>query len=398
MKYVIACVSLAWLVAGCGDWGTSSDLGQTTGDTGDSAIQDMTDPGVETSDADTPESVPEAAEPLQEIVGPGPDEVEVDACPPTCAGKQCGDDGCGGLCGTCDDPTKPICSLDQTACIAQSGTFPTTWSDIGVVATLATPGDVTGVAKCFDYSGDGKGDNGPRALATTINPEIAKAALGELGILEFQGVTDFANTPAFTLALLLAKAVPGGEGAYQIDPASFDLTALSGEYPPLYAFQGATIVSGALLAEASEIDVPYQVKSLGLWMTFPLRDVRLTATIPTGGLAGTSGVLGFYVTKADIDKNLASLEAACAASTAYPPECHAPIGEKPILPLLIDMDLDGDGKKDAMSVCFEFTLVAGTIAGIEEPSATPDDADVAEALADASLDVVDGSGWDAMGM
>lgn len=30
-------------------------------------------------------------------------------CTPNCAGKVCGDDGCGGMCGTCVDPAKPSC-------------------------------------------------------------------------------------------------------------------------------------------------------------------------------------------------------------------------------------------------------------------------------------------------
>jgi hypothetical protein len=31
------------------------------------------------------------------------------ACVPVCVGKDCGDDGCGGTCGTCKDPAKPFC-------------------------------------------------------------------------------------------------------------------------------------------------------------------------------------------------------------------------------------------------------------------------------------------------
>ena len=39
-------------------------------------------------------------------------EVEVEVCTPNCGTKVCGDDGCQGLCGTCDDPTKPApCSV-----------------------------------------------------------------------------------------------------------------------------------------------------------------------------------------------------------------------------------------------------------------------------------------------
>ncbi len=39
------------------------------------------------------------------------------ACKPSCAGAQCGDDGCGGLCGACLDPFAPTCVAGKcTAC------------------------------------------------------------------------------------------------------------------------------------------------------------------------------------------------------------------------------------------------------------------------------------------
>ena len=39
-------------------------------------------------------------------------------CAPSCAGKVCGDDGCGGVCGACVDPDKPSCSAGTcVACV-----------------------------------------------------------------------------------------------------------------------------------------------------------------------------------------------------------------------------------------------------------------------------------------
>lgn len=37
-------------------------------------------------------------------------------CTPNCSGKACGDDGCGGTCGTCSGGT-PYCNADGTACV-----------------------------------------------------------------------------------------------------------------------------------------------------------------------------------------------------------------------------------------------------------------------------------------
>ena len=54
-------------------------------------------------------------------------------CTPDCNGKECGADGCGGTCGTCDNPELPICSL-QGACVGQCDPTP-------VLCTINTCGD-----------------------------------------------------------------------------------------------------------------------------------------------------------------------------------------------------------------------------------------------------------------
>lgn len=44
------------------------------------------------------------------------------ACQPDCAGKECGDDGCGGICGVCDDGnpcSKNLCT-ESGLCIAEN--------------------------------------------------------------------------------------------------------------------------------------------------------------------------------------------------------------------------------------------------------------------------------------
>ncbi len=52
------------------------------------------------------------------VAGCGPSETcaandTCAACVPNCAGKNCGDDGCGGYCGACNDPAKPACVSGQ---------------------------------------------------------------------------------------------------------------------------------------------------------------------------------------------------------------------------------------------------------------------------------------------
>lgn len=55
-----------------------------------------------------------------------PDTVEVDVCVPDCASKNCGSDGCGGVCGFCFDPDASecidgVCTGCQPQCVIESG-------------------------------------------------------------------------------------------------------------------------------------------------------------------------------------------------------------------------------------------------------------------------------------
>ncbi len=51
----------------------------------------------------------DSSSPEDESTGPGPDS----ACVPSCAGKQCGSDGCGGKCGSCADGVECV----KNACV-----------------------------------------------------------------------------------------------------------------------------------------------------------------------------------------------------------------------------------------------------------------------------------------
>ena len=80
--------------------------------------------------ADAPEPLPDLAEPLPDFAEllpdlpePGPDAADAgpdlpDACVAQCAGRNCGDDGCGGSCGTCGALDAWFCKAGKcvTAC------------------------------------------------------------------------------------------------------------------------------------------------------------------------------------------------------------------------------------------------------------------------------------------
>ncbi len=57
------------------------------------------------------DDVPDNGDALSELPDPGPQ----DACQPSCIGRVCGDDGCGGTCGTCTD--GKACQAGQCVCV-----------------------------------------------------------------------------------------------------------------------------------------------------------------------------------------------------------------------------------------------------------------------------------------
>ena len=281
-----------------------------------------------------------------------------------CQGKTCGGDGMGGLCGTCDDPAKPVCGPTGT-CGPSTCTFPTTWGKVGVVATLQTPGDAAGVALCPDFSGDGKGDNGLKALASTINPELTKAIPGSIGILfELVGVDDpTADNPGFQLVALIGKPDAADPTKWDVDPASFDPATPSGECRPLIFFDGARIASHQLTAGPSLFSLTVPVASLGGDLSLTFEQTHVVADLTDGTVAATRGILSGILTKNQVDAALAKLQITCAKPNP-PSGCTYLATSKSFLPMLFDLDQNQDGKKDAASLCFFFTLQAATIVGL----------------------------------
>jgi hypothetical protein len=78
-------------------------------------------------------------------------------------------------------------------------------------------------------------------------------------MLEFRRVTDFANTPSFTLARLDGAPDTAGNGGYLVEASSYQLDAPGGECPPLVADENASIINGVLQASPSHFEIPFLV-------------------------------------------------------------------------------------------------------------------------------------------
>ncbi|MSP93503.1 MAG: hypothetical protein EXR79_17210 [Myxococcales bacterium] len=98
----------------------------------------------------------------------GPDGVCV-ACKPTCSGKACGADGCGGLCGQCGDPKKPVCAAGQ--CVDPCSPKP-------VACTYASCGDDGCGGTCGACAATQACQNGTCASTATANPFSCKGNCG----------------------------------------------------------------------------------------------------------------------------------------------------------------------------------------------------------------------------
>jgi hypothetical protein len=227
---------------------------------------------------------------------------------------------------------------------------------------MKTPKDVPTIqSKCPDYSGDGKGDNGLAAIADLagfgfdLNQMIQQGVdSGQLGmVFEFQGVTDFANTAKFPLNGLRGR--PGG-GGFQLDPGSFD-----GKCNPLVSFKDAKIA--AKLLSAGPGVFLFLVPIGNGYLAFALQQARMNGSVTSGGPGGVvlaDGVLGGLLTQAELDNTLAAAKTQCAGSN---PPSFCPYLD--YLPMFLQMDVDsnGDGSTDAMTMCFQVTLKAAKIVG-----------------------------------
>ncbi len=288
------------------------------------------------------------------------------ACCPNCTGRECGSDGCAGLCGTCDNPAKPLCGPAGT-CV-EGAPLPTSWPAVGVVATLETPSDALIASTCADHDGDGKGDSALKTLAPTVNPELAKAlADGSLTVLmQFQGVTGFTTSGPFGLAFLWGRPAAPADG-FLVDPAAYSPYAdKDGAALPWVSLPAATLASGALSAGLSTLSFNLPDAALGITLHVLLEDVRVSATTVTGGPDGvtaTGGVATAVLRKGVVDAWSAQIKALCELPDP-PPAAYCNYRQLFASPSLYDLDLDGDGKKDAASLCFLFTLTPAAVVGL----------------------------------
>jgi hypothetical protein len=363
--------------AGCAGNGAAIGADVVAGDPGDAVDgSESGDPG-DLPGADVPDvgGVPDAV--LDADAG-----AEADACVPDCAGRECGDDGCGGSCGFCD-LLGPECTSEGHCGIEKCDWYldrPTTWGPAAVVTEMALVSDGEAVKpNCFDYTGDGLGDNGAKGFAGQFNGPMADAlAAGEFALLiELVGVKDVANAASFQLNGLVGTSTatpPTISGDFLLQGASF----ITDICQPMIDFAGARIAAGTLSAGPDEFQLAIPIQE-GLVIDLTLIQTKLRGTIPAGGSADgftvENGVLSGVITKSQLSTAADKMKEFCQAAPAEPrPEWCTYLDISPMAYTFFDLHDNGDGTfsakskdlpGDAMSICMSFKAQPARIVGYE---------------------------------
>jgi hypothetical protein len=386
MLLVAGMAVLALVATGCDDGGGGDDV-MDVQDVQDQGTDQGTDPG-SLPDCCGTDRGPEDPGPLD----PGP--LDPGPCVKTCGDRVCGASNCDGeTCGECT-AANTTCDTLKGICVPTCDwpTFkPTiTWGPTGAISSLTTPADAAVVKSlCFDYTGDGLGDNGLKGLAGQVNGPLADAVSGgSIAILfELAGVTDFTTTASFQLNGLLGKstATPAATtGDFQVQEASYVTDICT----PMIYFEGASIADGKLAAGPSMFQLSIPI-SEGLVIDATLIQAKVKASITAGatadGFAATDGVLSGVLTKEQLEAAIAKLQASCdaAPANAKPDFCSYLKVAVSAMNLLFDLHqvIDDQGNLtfvaktkdlpgDAASVCLSYSLSTAKVVGFE-PVVTP---------------------------
>jgi hypothetical protein len=337
----------------------AADVGEDEGDAG----AEVQDPGPDTC-------VPDCADP----------DVFIEV--PNCTNRECGPDGVGGFCGSCAEGAQ--CNGLTGRCFDDWGFGwyrPTSWGPAGVMSSVQTPSDPAEIrSRCFDYTGDGLGDNGLKGLAGQVNGPLATLVQADATLLLFElmDVTDFTNTPSFRLIGLL------GRSAATPPVVSGDVYVLEQSYlldiqAPMIYFRGASITNGALAAGPSEFQFSIPIAE-GLMIDATLIQATVKGDILAGATADgfelANGVLSGVLTKQQLETAIARLQANCdaAPSSAKPDYCGYLDVATNAMPLLFDLHQVGDGTfvakskdepADAGSICLFFGMSKAKVIGYE---------------------------------
>ena len=300
----------------------------------------------------------------------------------------------------CDDAERP------PRCDEDPATF--AYGPASVMTELIVQGTAEDPVCCFDYTGDGNIDNALgvgiagfqqlEGINASIKGNIEDGSLDL--VLEPDGLEALDNDDAFTTNFYVGAhdgeftTFAPSANPVLINPASFDEGAQPQAYLP-----GASVTGGALVAGPGSVEI--QVVLFDAPLSLTISQARIEADVDAAnsaldatGVSLASGKLGGVVKKSDIFNafnNLAAspactclglgadplvnLEtAACnanadtaACETEGQTACVEVVGACDYLAaidLLTDVDLDGDGTADSVSIGLAYSASGAEITGV----------------------------------
>lgn len=278
-------------------------------------------------------------------------------CVPKCSGRECGDDGCGGSCGTCD-------AVDD--CDTQSGECLLAWGceDGSPACTLGPPdfGPAFRVTR-LRIAATGKPGHGfdldPWKGPADCSPKGMCAAgvdniLAPLGAMVNKAMVQEMKSGA-TLWLGELDSGPGrplgvrfhlGEGpsscqdgvcTYASAPTSWQCDCSPWSRLTEARVEGVTLQAGG---PGDVLIVPLTLAP-GVSILVPLYSPRMTATVTfKGGVKVVHGLLGGAIHKVDLNTALKGMGDPALASQVF----------SVINPIFADVDTDGDLFSDGVSI------------------------------------------------
>ena len=346
------CIALA--VSGCETTPAATPAATTdtvSGDTaqGDVAATDSTGGGDAASGTDAaatdtakPDTTADAA---ADTTPPAPTK-----CEPSCKAAE-----------YCDLFAKP------PVCKAATCTFPAKWGkDVQKVSKLNLPGAAVGC----DLDADGKPNNalaaGLSSLLKQANDQMTKSVADGTITLVVETDAFKSDGSEFAGNMLIGEIDPTNDKCdvmsdsanckYSIDPSSYDPKAASGVCPALIAFPNMKVKDGKLAAGGDKqtfaLTLPIQGVALQLKVSKATLQGKVTGTTTWDGTK--EGLICGVIALADITAAIQNIDAL---------KDFAPLVSSMLKP---DMDVDGDGKKESVSVAIDFETIKGQISGLKK--------------------------------
>ena len=306
--------------------------------------------------------------------------VEDTCCRPSCAGHNCGPDGCGGSCGTCKG--SMVCNELTGNCIERCvfpDELPSSWGLSGVVTSKRVPANATEKTGCHDYTGDGVGDSGVTGLASQLNAPLADAIAEGRGLtaVEIDPSTPAGNYSSFRLNVLSVNDTGAGTTPrrFWARLGSFNQETCL----PLNMVTKASISGGVLTAGP----FPGWMRGFGMdgltsdgnsTLEFGLVDcfIRATVTVSADGISTDDATYSCIMIREDFDAALNRMQEQCDIDPEYDSFCSYLGVARSAAAMLFDLHVVSPGNYvnkstenpgNACSICKQVSFEPAEIVG-----------------------------------